>query len=70
MGEAVRLWNEQGSAPMTLRTREGLLRFFERVDLLEPGVVSCSRWRPEDMDIDEAADVPQFCGVGRTPSPS
>ena len=65
MREAVRYWNEQGSAPMTLRSAEGLRRFFDRVDLLDPGVVSCSRWRQEVIDIEEGDDVPQFCGVGR-----
>jgi hypothetical protein len=65
MTEAVRYWNEQGSAAMTLRTRDELLRFFDRLDLLEPGVVSCPRWRPDVMEIDEIADVTHFCGVGR-----
>jgi hypothetical protein len=65
MTEAVRYWNEQGSAPMTLRTRDELLRFFDEVELLEPGVVSCPRWRPDVMEIDEVVDVPQFCGLGR-----
>jgi O-methyltransferase involved in polyketide biosynthesis len=65
MTEAVRYWNEQGSASMTLRSRDQLVRFFDQIDLLEPGVVSCSRWRPDVMEIEEADDVPQFCGVGR-----
>jgi S-adenosyl methyltransferase len=67
MIEAVRYWNEQGSAPMTLRTRDEMLRFFDRVDLLDPGVVSCPRWRPDVMDIDEPVDVTHFAGVGRKP---
>jgi O-methyltransferase involved in polyketide biosynthesis len=65
MTEAVRFWNEQGSAQMTLRSREELARFFEGMDLLEPGLVTCSRWRPEVMDIGEIADVTHFGGVAR-----
>ena len=42
MTEAVRFWNEQGSAQMTLRSREELVRFFDGMDLLEPGMVTCS----------------------------
>jgi hypothetical protein len=61
---AVQGWNEQGSAQMTLRSRQELIRFFDQVELLEPGVVSCSRWRPEVSDP-EPAEVSQFCGVGR-----
>ncbi|TPQ18493.1 SAM-dependent methyltransferase [Streptomyces sporangiiformans] len=66
MTQAVRYWNNQGSAPMTLRTREELLRFFDRLDLVDPGVVTCSRWRP-DISPDEIVDVTHFCGVGRKP---
>ncbi|MEU6577627.1 SAM-dependent methyltransferase [Streptomyces sp. NPDC046805] len=67
MAEAVRYWNSQGSAPMTLRTREELLGFFDGVELLEPGVVSCSRWRPAPSGEGEIVDVTQFCGVARKP---
>ena len=65
MTEAVRFWNQQGSAPMTLRTREELLRFFDGMELLEPGVVTCSRWRPDVMEIGETIDVTHFGGVAR-----
>jgi len=68
MTEAVRFWNEQGSAQMTLRSHEELLRFFDGLDLLEPGVVTCSRWRPEVMEIGEIVDVTQFGGVARKAS--
>ena len=67
MTEAVGFWNQQGSAPMTLRTREELLRFFDGMELIEPGVVTCSRWRPDVMEIGEIADVTHFGGVARKP---
>ncbi len=63
--ESVRYWNQHGSAPMTLRTREELLRFFDGMDLAEPGVVTCSRWRPEVMEVSEIIDVFHFGGVAR-----
>ncbi len=63
--ESVRYWNEHGSAPMTLRTREEMLPFFGGLELLEPGVVSCSRWRPELAEIGEPIDVFHFGGVAR-----
>jgi O-methyltransferase involved in polyketide biosynthesis len=65
MTKAVQFWNQQGSAPMTLRTREELLRFFDGMELLEPGVVTCSRWRPDVVEIDEIVDVTQFGGAAR-----
>src|SRR5262249_17540347 len=65
MTEAVRFWNEQGSAQMTLRSREQLARFFDGMELLEPGLVTCSRWRPEVIEIGEIVDVTHFGGVAR-----
>ncbi|MBV9381998.1 MAG: SAM-dependent methyltransferase [Streptosporangiaceae bacterium] len=65
MTAAVKFWNEQGSAPMTLRTRAELVRFFDGLDLVDPGVVTCSRWRPDVMEVEEIVDVTHFCGVAR-----
>jgi O-methyltransferase involved in polyketide biosynthesis len=67
MIQAVQFWNQQGSAQMTLRTREEIVRFFDGTDLVEPGVVSCSRWRPGQIDAGEIVDVTHFCGVARKP---
>jgi len=64
---AARRWNETATPPITLRGKAGLLRFFEGLDLLEPGVVSCTRWRPEPGDPTAATDVYQFCGLARKP---
>ncbi|MFB7335448.1 SAM-dependent methyltransferase [Streptomyces adustus] len=69
MTQAVEYWNSQGSAPMTLRSRDDLTRLFDRVELLEPGIVSCSRWRPDPADAKDGApvEVTHFAGVGRKP---
>jgi O-methyltransferase involved in polyketide biosynthesis len=64
MDEAVRHWNEFGKPPMTVRTPQAIARFFERLELLEPGVVSTTRWRPDPSDHGRR-DVDEFCGVGR-----
>jgi hypothetical protein len=64
---AVAFWNEHGTPKLTQRTPEQLLRFFDGLELLEPGIVSCSRWRPESTRWGEPADVAMFGGVGRKP---
>ena len=39
------------------------------LDLLAPGVVSCSRWRPDLSPVGgQPAEVDEFCGVARKPS--
>jgi O-methyltransferase involved in polyketide biosynthesis len=67
MTQAVRQWNELGSARMTPRTRAELAGFFDGLDLATPGVVSCPLWRPEVTGFADLPDVPHFCGVARKP---
>ncbi|MEW2130858.1 SAM-dependent methyltransferase [Streptomyces sp. NPDC005435] len=63
--EAVAFWNEHGTPKLTQRTPENVTRFFDGLELLEPGVVSCSRWRPEPGEGDEPEEVAMFGGVAR-----
>ncbi|MGH4020951.1 MAG: SAM-dependent methyltransferase [Pseudonocardiaceae bacterium] len=65
--EAMRLWNESGATPITARSRQELTRFFDHLELLEPGVVSNSLWKPDPSDIGTPAEVHGFGGVGRKP---
>jgi S-adenosyl methyltransferase len=66
MEEAVAHWNRVGTPSMTLRTPQQIARFFDGLELLPPGVVSCSRWRPRPTsDGMLPAEVDEFCGVAR-----
>jgi O-methyltransferase involved in polyketide biosynthesis len=66
MEDAVRHWNQVGTPTMTLRTPEQVSAFFAGLELLAPGVVSCSRWRPELGPGGELpAEVDEFCGVAQ-----
>jgi S-adenosyl methyltransferase len=66
--EAVGRWNKFGKPPVILRSPEQIAAFFDDLELLEPGVVSTPRWRPDAVDIGgEPREVDQFCGVGRKP---
>ncbi|MGH4015513.1 MAG: SAM-dependent methyltransferase [Pseudonocardiaceae bacterium] len=68
MFEACRLWNESGgSPPVAVRSLQELTRFFDRVELLEPGVVSVPLWRPDPSHIGTPVEVNAFGGVGRKP---
>jgi O-methyltransferase involved in polyketide biosynthesis len=49
-----------------LRTPEQIAHFLDGLELVEPGVVSSSLWRPEP-NPDPPAEVNEFCGVGRKP---
>lgn len=65
--ESMRHWNSSGAAPIRTRSRQELTSFFNRLELLEPGVVPCSRWRPEPSELGTPVEVHQYCGVGRKP---
>ena len=66
--EAVAQWNKFGKPPVILRSPAQIAGFFDGLDLIEPGIVSTTRWRPDPADIGgESPEVDQFCGVGRKP---
>jgi O-methyltransferase involved in polyketide biosynthesis len=68
MEEAVAHWNQVGTPLMTLRSPQQIVRFFDGLDLLEPGLVSCSRWRPDISPLGgQPPEVDEFCGVARKP---
>ncbi|MCT2591945.1 SAM-dependent methyltransferase [Streptomyces sp. N2-109] len=64
MAEAQQQYNKSGALPYVLRTPEELTRYFDGLELLEPGVVTLPLWRPDEPSaalepLDEAG------GVGR-----
>ena len=63
--DIVSYWNEYGTPKIVYRSSAEIARFFDGLDLLSPGVVPCSRWRPGSNDPD--IDVNQYCGVARKP---
>jgi hypothetical protein len=61
--ESHRQYNESGAVPYHLRSPARIAEFFTGLDLVEPGVVPFTRWRPEE----EPAYVDGYCGVARKP---
>jgi hypothetical protein len=55
--------------PPALRTQAEVTRFFDGLELVEPGVVSPAAWRPDDDTRAAAGSLvtPLFCAVGRKP---
>jgi hypothetical protein len=64
--EMTRRYNERSSAPITLRTRDQVARFFDGVELVGPGLVPLSQWWPPDqVDAGAASGVIGYCGMAR-----
>jgi hypothetical protein len=65
MAEMTRRVNERMSGPKaTMRDRAAIVRFFDGLDLLEPGVVQPQQWRPEPGAL-SPPQVTAWCGVAR-----
>lgn len=63
---SARKWNESGGRPtVTLRTPDEIAAYFDGLEIDEPGVVSCSRWRPSPQSTEPEVDA--FSAVGRKP---
>jgi S-adenosyl methyltransferase len=67
MQEVIRLWNENATPPITPRGHHQIARFFDCLELLEPGIVSVSLWRPRLGAIGTPVEVGNIGGVGRKP---
>ncbi|UUU28956.1 SAM-dependent methyltransferase [Streptomyces sp. CA-210063] len=62
----VEQWNEASDNPRVNRSPEQLARFFDGLELLEPGLVSVAQWRT-GRGSEEPWEVDCFGGVARKP---
>ncbi|WP_330234927.1 SAM-dependent methyltransferase [Streptomyces sp. NBC_00566] len=61
---AMEFWNANATPPITARDRAGIAAFLDGLELVGPGLLPCSQWRP---DVAEAAPLPQFGAVAVKP---
>jgi O-methyltransferase involved in polyketide biosynthesis len=75
--EAQQRYNEAAPGPYHLRSPEQLASFFDGLDLIDPGVVPCPRWKPDASSAPGGDGAPAgaappdeasvYCGVARKP---
>lgn len=59
---------DQATAPFVLRPREQVERFFDGLDLVDPGVVQLPYWRADGADADsDPSQIWLYAGVARKP---
>ena len=67
MAEMTKRVNRRMTGPKaTMRDRAAITRFFDGLELLEPGMVQPQRWRPEPGVL-SPPQVTAWCGVARKP---
>jgi O-methyltransferase involved in polyketide biosynthesis len=69
MDALLRHWNEFGRPTMTARTPEQIMAFFDGLELVDPGMVPVSQWRPSTTLIQRASrgEEDPLGALGRKP---
>lgn len=60
-------YTDTGGVPYTPRPRAEIRAVFDGLELVEPGFVPITQWRPESDDTGEAPPVSAYGGVARKP---
>lgn len=58
---------DQATAPFVLRSRDQVDRFFDGLDMVEPGLVPLPFWRPDGEAEGDPSKIWLYAGVGRKP---
>jgi hypothetical protein len=67
--EAARAAREYDNAlptTQTNRSRAQVTRFFDGLELVDPGVVQLNKWRPDPGDVDPGIVISSWAGLGRS----
>ena len=67
-GQARDRLNQLAYQKTTMRTHAQVARFFDGLELVEPGLVQVQEWRPDSV-IRSASRAAMWGGVGRKPAP-
>ena len=67
MNEAQQGYDDTGAIPYKLRYVDQVKRYFDGLELVEPGLVRCTEWRPDPSQADAGASSPGLAGVARKP---
>jgi S-adenosyl methyltransferase len=69
---AQRRYDKTAPVPYELRRPDELASFFDGLELIDPGIVPCPRWKPDGRggdgdDGDQPGEAAAYCGVARKP---
>jgi hypothetical protein len=66
LNEVMRIWNETANPPYAMRSPAEIASYFDGLELVEPGLVDVTRWRP-DPEQATATPLDNLVGVARKP---
>ncbi|GAA2123243.1 SAM-dependent methyltransferase [Actinomadura napierensis] len=65
--EAQQQYDDTGAVPYRLRPPGQITAYFDGLELVEPGVTACEKWRPEPNPFGDTPATSTLCGVARKP---
>ncbi|MGH3896951.1 MAG: SAM-dependent methyltransferase [Pseudonocardiaceae bacterium] len=65
--EAAAKYAETGAVPYNLRSPQQISQCFEGLEMVHPGLVSITQWRPDTIEIGKAQPIDQYGAVARKP---
>jgi S-adenosyl methyltransferase/Helix-turn-helix domain len=65
LNDALHKYNESGAAPYRVRRPDQIARYFDGLELVDPGVVPIQEWRPDHTPFDPPKDLTNLGGVAR-----
>jgi trans-aconitate methyltransferase len=60
-------YNQRSAVSITPRSRAQVTRFFDGLDIVDPGVVPLGHWHPGRLQQFDSPGLPTYCAVGRKP---
>jgi S-adenosyl methyltransferase len=63
--DALRRYNESGAAPYRVRRPDQIARFFDGLELADPGVVPIQQWRPDHASFEPPNGLVNMGGVAK-----
>lgn len=67
LNEVMKIWNENANPPYAMRSPEEIASYFEGLELVEPGLVDVTVWRPDPSPSGPPRPLDNLVGVGRKP---
>ncbi|MGH4014865.1 MAG: SAM-dependent methyltransferase [Pseudonocardiaceae bacterium] len=65
--EALAKYADTGAVPYNPRSPEQIGQCFEGLEMVEPGLVSITQWRPDTVEVGEAESIEHYGAVARKP---
>jgi hypothetical protein len=65
--EAQAKYDETGAVPYILRSPEQIGQCFEGLEMVDPGLVSITQWRPDTVEVGTVEPIDDYGAVARKP---